>query len=141
MGAAVYELGDLAVVGRISVGRLSADLTAAVMLLPAFSITETVLELENGFPRLLALRRLRTLAPPQPAREQSVAEPAVGASDTNTPPLVRFEGVRPAAGRRSAATLRRSVLVAAQSSRLEKHLHQTITRPASGKEIRIYGGR
>lgn len=42
-------------------------------------------------------------------------------------------------GRRSAATLRRSVLAAAQSSRLEKHLHQTITRPASGKEIRVYG--
>jgi ATP-binding cassette subfamily B protein len=93
MGAAVYELGDLAVDGRISVGRLGADLTAAVMLLPAFSITETVLELENGFPRLLALRRLRTLAPPQAALEQSVAEPAAGASDANTPPLVRFEGV------------------------------------------------
>ncbi len=42
-------------------------------------------------------------------------------------------------GRRGAAALRTSVRAAAPSSRMEKHLHQTITHPASGKEIRVCG--
>ncbi len=99
LGVAVYTLGDLAVTDRISIGRLSADLTAAVLLLPAFSVTETILNLETGIPRLLALRRLRTLAPAKavsavPQDAASAGEPNAPASAATAPPLVRFEGVR-----------------------------------------------
>lgn len=92
--AAAYAVGVQALDGVVPIGRLSRDLTALILLFPLFSLSDQMVSLEGGLPRLLALDRLRgavrapvpTTPTPTPA-----AAPAAEAERGATPPLVRFE--------------------------------------------------
>lgn len=90
VGSTIFVLGRLAIDGQISAGRLVADLSAVALLVPLFSVSETILELEAGLPRLLALDALRTGLR---AAAITAATPREG-SDAGPTPLVRFEDVR-----------------------------------------------
>ena len=95
-GGTMYQLGDLAVRGELSIGRLSGDLTVMVLLLPLMSMSDAVLFVEAGMPRLLALRQLRErLITVDASRAASAAVAAE--RDPAAPravPRVRFTGVR-----------------------------------------------
>lgn len=103
VATSMYVLGALAVRGHLSIGRLSADITAAALVLPMFSVSEAMLNIESGLPRLLALHRLRqrwtaagTTQTPIPAPPPPPGSPA---------PLIRFEGVHFAYPNREAPVL------------------------------------
>jgi ATP-binding cassette subfamily B protein len=90
VGSTIFVLGRLAIDGQLPAGRLVADLSAVALLVPLFSVNDTILDLEAGLPRLLALDSLRTelgaaIATAATPRDRSDAVPT---------PLVRFEEVR-----------------------------------------------
>jgi ATP-binding cassette subfamily B protein len=99
LASTVYLLGDLAIRGEISIGRLIGDLTAAAFMVPMFSVSPAMLEVEGGLPRLAALLRLRRdvartdgAPPADPAPVRLPADQPRPVSDEA--PLVRFEGVQ-----------------------------------------------
>ncbi|MBR7831789.1 ABC transporter ATP-binding protein [Actinospica durhamensis] len=84
-----YAVGLRALDGRMPIGRLSADLTAVVLLFPLFAVSDMMVAVEGGLPRLLALDRLRR-AVPASAKPWGAAGPGLVRA---APPVVRFEGV------------------------------------------------
>ncbi|WP_084316107.1 ABC transporter ATP-binding protein [Actinospica robiniae] len=87
--AAGYAVAARALDGSVPLGRLSGDLTAVVLLFPLFAVSDMMVAVEGGLPRLLALDRLRRAVPaPKPLVVASGGE-----SVSPTPPVVRFEGV------------------------------------------------
>jgi ABC-type multidrug transport system fused ATPase/permease subunit len=91
--ASIFALAGLAAQGRVSAGHLGGDLTAVSSLLPMFGVSDTMVDIEAGLPRLLALLRLRAgcRRPPRQACAE-VAAPWPGFT-AGRPPLVRFEDV------------------------------------------------
>lgn len=114
--AAAYAVGVRALDGAVPIGRLSRDLTALILLFPLFAISDQMVSLEGGMPRVLALDRLRRRFPaPEPVGLPEQSEPPGLAPATAqapapgrpaagpAPALVRFEQVGfayPGSGRR-----------------------------------------
>jgi ABC-type multidrug transport system fused ATPase/permease subunit len=93
VGVAVYLLSGMAAGGRISIGRLSADLAALTLLVRAFGARGEMVDVEGGLPRRLALHRLsRQLTAAAGPRQSATLQ--AGTTDWAAPPRVRFEDVR-----------------------------------------------
>jgi ATP-binding cassette subfamily B protein len=94
--AAAYAVGVRALDGDVPIGRLSRDLTALILLFPLFALSDQMVSLEGGMPRLLALDRLGRVAAPGPGPRTTAAGAGTGdhaatALSDGMPPLVRFE--------------------------------------------------